>query len=180
MDDLFAAFRSGPAFAHCDLAPTLPVPPTATPTGAASSATSIAASAAAAPHPTPVALGHACPACTFENAPGFAACAVCDGALPVANLSVGSAALGAAATGGRGPAASAAARGFYPGTLFRFPLRTAAQAATSTLRREASTPAQVAAMLRAFAADVRTRAGAASRSLRHKQLISHWPVSFFF
>lgn len=171
MDDLFAAFRSGPAFANCHLAPTS-VPPTASHTGAAG-----AAAAAAAPLPTPEARCHACPACTFENAPGSAACAVCDAALPGAKLPAGHAALGAAA-GGRAPATATAHAGFYPGTLFRFPLRTAAQAATSTLRRGASTPAQVETMLHAFAADVSATSLVASRSLRVKSYFLSGPVLF--
>ena len=41
---------------------------------------------------------------------------------------------------------------YYPGTLFRFPLRTTAQAATSELRRDPTSVAAVKAMLAAFAA----------------------------
>jgi hypothetical protein len=43
--------------------------------------------------------------------------------------------------------------GHYPATLFRFPLRTAAQAEGSLLRTDACSVAAVAAMLRDFAAE---------------------------
>ena len=107
-----------------------------------------------------------CPACTFANAPHSAKCAVCDTVLPVQqkpgslNAESTSNFAAAAATDNGAPSAS-----FYPGTLFRFPLRTTGQAAASMLRREASTPAQVAAILEAFAADVRGVIGAGRREV---------------
>lgn len=144
MDDLFAAFHSGPEFANCNLAHSdhgdAAVGGSAEVPGTSTSTTQAVAEALT------------CPACTFTNAPRSTKCAVCETVLPAPKHSANAENFSTSTTATASERTSA---GIYPGTLFRFPLRTAAQAATSSLRREASTPAQVAAMLEAFAADVR-------------------------
>jgi len=87
----------------------------------------------------------ACPVCNLESGLGSTTCEACGTPLPLDPTQ-------------QAAGAACGSSGYFPGTLFRFPLRSASQAASSELRKAATSVEDVAAMLDAFARDVRTAA----------------------